>query len=167
MLESTLGADPVAETVTRRSEEKRLGEALSTVLNRGGTGPDARICARKRGRKCWRSSTATKKRGLIHQDVPVYTAGMMRAIADVYDKTRMSTPRLNEEFQVYGVPQQRLPRSESGLNEALKQPGIMCVGSGMMFEQTISTRLLDRLSATKRTGYFSWATLAKTHRETS
>ncbi|MDA0683156.1 MAG: MBL fold metallo-hydrolase [Bacteroidetes bacterium] len=153
VLESTLGADPVAETVTRRSEEKRLGEALSTVLNRGGT-VLMPVFALGRGQEMLALIDRYKKRGLIHQDVPVYTAGMMRAIADVYDKTRMSTPRLNEEFQVYGVPQQRLPRSESGLNEALKQPGIMCVGSGMMFEQTISNKIARQIVSNEKNGVF-------------
>ena len=86
-----------------------------------------------------------KRRGIIDEETPVYSAGLMRAISDVYDKTRFSTPRLNEEFEVYGVQQKRLPRSQSGLNAAMSEPGILVVGSGMMFERTISNKIGQEL----------------------
>jgi predicted metal-dependent RNase len=95
-----------------------------------------------------------KQRGLIPEDTPVYTAGLMRAISDVYDKTRFSTPRLNEDFQVYGVDQTRLPRSEAATLAALSEPSIHVVGSGMMFEGTISNKLAQRLVSSEKNGIF-------------
>ena len=65
----------------------------------------------------------------------------MRAVADLYDKTRYSTPRLNPDFQVFDVEQRRLPRSLSGKLAALSEPGIFVVSSGMMFERTLSNEL--------------------------
>ena len=153
LLESTLGADPVAETVTRRSEEKRLGESMARVLNRGGT-VLMPVFALGRGQEMLALVDRYKKRGIIPDDVPVFTAGMMRAISDLYDKTRLSTPRLNDEFQVYGVPQSRLPRSNSALNELLKKPAILAVGSGMMFERTISNKIAQQLIGNPKNGVF-------------
>jgi cleavage and polyadenylation specificity factor subunit 3 len=37
LLETTLGADEIAETTTRREQEKLLGEAIARVLARGGS----------------------------------------------------------------------------------------------------------------------------------
>lgn len=153
LLESTLGADPVAETVTRRSEEKRLGEEMAKVLKRGGT-VLMPVFALGRGQEMLALIDRYKKRGIIPDDIPVYTAGMMRAIADLYDKTRFNTPRLNEEFQVFGVPQSRLPRSRQALLEALKKPGILAVGSGMMFERTISNKIAQELVGNPQNAVF-------------
>lgn len=95
-----------------------------------------------------------KNRGLIDENIPVYTAGMMRAISDTYDKERLTTPRLNEEFLVYGVKQRRLPRTQGGLNEMLKKPCILAVGSGMMFERTISNKIAQALVENEKNGIF-------------
>ncbi len=153
LLESTLGADPEAENVSRRSEEKRLGESLARVLGRGGT-VLIPVFALGRGQEMIALIDRYKSRGIIHEDVPVYTAGLMRALSEVYDKTRFTTPRLNEEFEVYGVPQKRLPRSQSGLNDAMQQPGILLVGSGMMFERTISNKIAQALIGNEKNGVF-------------
>jgi len=153
LLESTLGADPLAETFTRRSEEKRLGEEMAKVLKRGGT-ILMPVFALGRGQEMIALIDRFKRRGIIHEDIPVYTAGMMRAIADLYDKTRFNTPRLNEDFQVFGVPQSRLPRSRQALMEALKKPGIFAVGSGMMFERTISNKIAQQLVENPKNAVF-------------
>lgn len=144
ILESTLGADPDAETTTRKTEEMRFGEALRMTLAKGGT-VLVPVFALGRGQEVIAMIDRFKRRGLIHEDVPVYSAGLMRAISDVYDKTRFITPRLNEDFEVYGVEQKRLPRGDSGLRAALNEPGILVVGSGMMFERTISNKIAQDL----------------------
>jgi Cft2 family RNA processing exonuclease len=95
-----------------------------------------------------------KRRGLIAEDTPVYTAGSMRGIAEIYDKTRNSTPRLDPDFEVYGVDQKRLPKSQSRLNEALSQPGIFVLTSGMLFERTPSFALAQRIVSDERHGIF-------------
>jgi len=153
LLESTLGADALSETFTRKGEEKRLGESIARVLNRGGT-VLMPVFALGRSQEMVALIDRFKSRGIIDEDVPVYTAGMMRAISDVYDKTRHTTPRLNDEFQVYGVPQSRLPRSQSGLNGVLNQQGIFLVGSGMMFERTISNKIAQQLIGNEKNGVF-------------
>jgi len=152
-LESTLGADHESEKTTRRTEENGLGKALESVLNRGGT-VLLPVFALGRGQELIALVDRYKKRGLIPEETPVYTAGLMRAISDVYDKTRYSTPRLNSDFEVYGVSQSRLPRSQTATLHALSEPSIHIVGSGMMFERTISNRLAQQLVESDRNGIF-------------
>lgn len=153
LLEATLGMDAEAEDYPRRGEEKKLGEALRTVLSRGGC---VLIPAFSLGRsqEVLALIDRYKKRKLIPSDTPVYTAGMMRAISDVYDKSRFISPRLDEEFMVYGVDQKRLPRGNSDLNKLLSEPGIFVVGSGMMFERTISNRIAQQLVSHEKNGIF-------------
>lgn len=153
LLETTLGADSESELFSRTGEEKRLGESMARVLERGGT-VLMPVFALGRGQEMIALIDRYKSRGIIDDDIPVYTVGMMRAISDVYDKTRFSTPRLNEEFQVYGLRQKRLPRSQSALNELLSSPCILAVGSGMMFERTISNRIAQALIENEKNGVF-------------
>ncbi|MGB3541678.1 MBL fold metallo-hydrolase [Rubrivirga sp.] len=153
LLESTLGADPDAEETSRKSEEKRLGAMLETVLGRGGCALIP-VFALGRSQDVLAMIGRYKKRGLIAEDTPVYTAGSMRGIAEIYDKTRNSTPRLDPDFEVYGVHQKRLPKSQSRLNEALSQPGIFVLTSGMLFERTPSFALAQRIVSNERHGIF-------------
>ena len=153
LLESTLGADPEAEQTSRKAEEKRLGEALAGVLGRGGVALIP-VFALGRSQDMLALIARYKRRGLIPDDTPVYTAGSMRGIAEVYDKTRESTPRLDPEFEVYGVDQERLPRTQKRLNEALSKPGIFVVSSGMLFERTPSFDLARRIVSDERHGIF-------------
>ncbi|HEX7070178.1 MAG TPA: MBL fold metallo-hydrolase [Rhodothermales bacterium] len=140
ILESTLGADPEAELTTRKTEEKRLAEALRRTIARGGA-VLMPVFALGRAQEILALIGSFKRRGILPDDLPVYTAGSMRAVADLYDKTRYSTPRLNPEFQVFEVEQKRLPRSLSGKLAAMSEPGIFLVSSGMMFERTLSNEL--------------------------
>ena len=144
ILESTLGADSDAENTTRRREEKRLGEALRETLAGGGCAL-LPVFALGRGQEMIALLDRYRRRGVIPDDVPIYTAGLMRAVGDVYDRTRFSTPRLDEDFQVFGVEQSRLPRGRQGLVQALAKPGIFVVGSGMMFERTLSNRVAQEM----------------------
>ena len=61
---------------------------------------------------------------------------------------------MDEDFRVFGVEQSRLPRSDDALRSALKKPGIFAVGSGMMFEQTISNKIARVLIEEERNGVF-------------
>ena len=153
LLESTLGADPEAERTTRKSEEKRLGQAIQTVLGRGGV-VLIPVFALGRSQDVLAMVDRYKRRGLVDEDVPVYTAGSMRGIAEVYDKTRESTPRLDADFEVYGVDQERYPRSQKKKAEALSKPGIFVLTSGMLFERTPSYDLAQQLVADERHGIF-------------
>ncbi|GAB5518139.1 MAG: MBL fold metallo-hydrolase [Rhodothermales bacterium] len=153
MLETTLGADSEAELTTRRSEEKRLGESIARVLDRGGT-VLIPVFALGRAQEVLALIGRYKDRGIISDRIPVYTAGSMRAIADVYDKSRYATPRLNNEFEVFGVSQRRLPRSNQRTREALREPSIHIVASGMMFERTISNRLAQVVVEDEKSAIF-------------
>jgi cleavage and polyadenylation specificity factor subunit 3 len=153
LLESTLAADPQAELFDRKGEEKRLGKSMAKVLKRGGVVLMPAF-ALGRAQEMLALVDRFKTRGIIHEDIPVYTAGMMRAISDAYDKMRFNTPRLNEDFQVFGVKQKRLPRTDGALNEILKKPCILIVGSGMMFERTISNKIAQNLIERENNGVF-------------
>jgi len=153
LLESTLGADPEAELFDRKGEEKRLGKSMAKVLKRGGA-VLMPVFALGRSQEMLALVDRFKNRGIIDEDIPVYTAGMMRAISDAYDKMRFNTPRLNEDFQVFGVKQRRLPRTDGALNELLKKPCILLVGSGMMFERTISNKIAQNLIENEKNGIF-------------
>ena len=153
IMESTLGADPDAELTTRRTEEKRFAEAVARVLARGGT-VLLPVFAMGRAQEVLALIDRYKKRGLIPEETPVYTAGSMRAVSDVYDKTRFTTPRLDPDFQVFAVEQRRLPRSDQAVAEALGQPSIHIVSSGMMFERTLSNRLAQQLVEDEKNGIF-------------
>ena len=153
LLESTLGADPEAEQTSRKGEEKRLGQEIANVLGRGGV-VLIPVFALGRSQDVLAMIDRFKRRGLVDPDVPVYTAGSMRGIAEVYDKTRESTPRLDSDFEVYGVDQERYPRSQKKKNEALAKPGIFVLTSGMLFERTPSYDLAQQLVTDERHGIF-------------
>lgn len=144
ILESTLGGDPEAEQYSRKTEERRFGEALAETLERGGTAL-VPVFALGRSQEVLAMIDRFKRRGIIDDETPVYSAGMMRAISDVYDKTRFTTPRMDQDFEVFGVNQKRLPRGQNGLRRALEEPGILVVSSGMMFERTISNKLAQEM----------------------
>ena len=151
LLESTLGADPDAEQTTRKLEEERFLSALKRILERGGT-VLIPVFALGRAQEILAVINRFKLQGLIPDEIPIYTAGSMRAVADLYDKTRYTTPRLDPEFQVFGVSQKRLPRSQRATTEALSQPSIHIMSSGMMFERTISNRLAQQLVEDEKNG---------------
>ncbi|NBC18955.1 MAG: MBL fold metallo-hydrolase [Bacteroidetes bacterium] len=151
ILESTLGADPEAEQTTRKQEERKFREALQRILGRGGTAL-VPVFALGRAQEMLAVIDRFKERGQIPEDVPVYTAGSLRAIADLYDKSRHFTPRRDPDFQVFGVDQKRLPRSNSGKRGALDGPSIHVVSSGMMFERTLSNWIAQQIVDDKDSG---------------
>ncbi|WP_412070003.1 INTS11 family MBL fold metallo-hydrolase [Rubrivirga sp. IMCC43871] len=153
LLESTLGADPDAETTSRKAEEKRLGQAMADVLEGGGV-VLLPVFALGRSQDMLALIDRFKRRGLLPEDTPVYTAGSMRGVAEVYDKTRESTPRMDPDFEVYGVDQERYPRTQKRKNEALAKPGIFVLTSGMLFERTPSFDLARQIVSDSRHGIF-------------
>ena len=144
ILESTLGADPEAELTTRRSEERKFQQALQRVIERGGT-VLVPVFALGRAQEILALIDRFKQRGHLPADVPVFTAGGMRAVADIYDTTRYNTPRLNPDFQVFDVAQRRMPRSHTAKRNALEGPSIHVASSGMMFEGTLSNWVAQQL----------------------
>ena len=144
ILESTLGNDEEAAQTSRGEEMKKFTEALQRTLNRGGTALIP-VFVMGRAQETLAVLDRLKRQNKIDEDVPIYTAGSMRAIADLYDQTRTSTPRVDSNFRVFGVDQKRLPRSTSRKEEALQGPSIHVLSSGMMFEPTLSNRIGRRI----------------------
>lgn len=144
IMESTLGGDAEAELTTRRTEEKKFADTLNRVIERKGT-VLIPVFALGRAQEILALIDRFKQKGRIPSEVPIYTSGSLRAVADVYDKTRLNTRRLDPEFQIFGVEQRRLPRSDGAIQNALSGPSIHVVGSGMMFERTTSNQLAQEL----------------------
>ncbi len=153
ILESTLAADPEAEYSLRKDVERSLAESIERVLARGGT-VLIPVFALGRAQEVVALIDVFKQRGYIPQDTPVYTSGSMRVISDIYDRTRYTSPRINKEFEVFGVEQRRLPRNLAREREALAEPSIHIAASGMMFERTLSNAIARRLISHERHAVF-------------
>ncbi len=153
LLESTMGADEEAERTTRREQEKLFGEALARTLARGGT-VLVPVFALGRAQEILALIDRYKRRGVVPAETPVYTNGQMRAVADLYDRTRLASPRLDPEFEVFGVDQQRFPRNDERARAALGEPSIHVASSGMLFERTLSNTLARQLVEDERHGIF-------------
>ncbi len=153
ILESTAGADPEAERTTRKLEEERFGEAVRRVLDRGGS-VLVPAFALGRAQEVLAVIDRLKREKVLPASVPVYTAGTMRAIADLYDRTRLTTPRIDPSFEVFRVEQRRFPRKLRGVLEALKEPAIYVLSSGMMFERSLSNQMAQLMVEDERHGIF-------------
>ncbi len=149
ILETTLGADEEAEQTSRPEEVERFRATLSQVIERGGTALIP-VFVMGRAQEMLAMLQRLKDEGTIPRDVPIYTAGSMRAIAGLYDDTRETTPRLDEDFKVFDVEQERVPYGSDEKTEILEGPGIMVVSSGMMFEPTLSNVLARRIVENER-----------------
>jgi Cft2 family RNA processing exonuclease len=144
ILESTLANDEEAEKTHREEETARFRETVKEVMERGGTAL-VPVFVMGRAQETLALVDEMKDDGVIDADIPVYTAGSMRAVADLYDKTRRTTPRVDRKFKVFDVDQKRMPRSEDAKDEALDGPSIVIASSGMMFEPTLSNRIGRRV----------------------
>jgi Cft2 family RNA processing exonuclease len=148
ILESTLGADEGAELTSRPEERARFRDTLARVLARGGTALIP-VFVMGRAQEMLVMLGELKREGAIPPSVPIYTAGSMLSIADLYDQTRRTTPRLDPEAKVFGVEQEKVPYESDAKREILEGPGIMVVSSGMMFEPTLSNILARRIVENK------------------
>ena len=144
ILESTQGAEPEAAATSRPEERDRFRKTLSQVLARGGTALIP-VFVMGRAQEILVLLGQLKREGAIPADVPIYTAGSMRAIAGVYDDTRNTTPRVDASDEVYAVDQEQVPYESEAKREILEGPGIMVVSSGMMIEPTLSNVLARRM----------------------
>ena len=149
VLETTLGADEEAEETSRPEELARFRETLSRVIERDGTALIP-VFVMGRAQEMLAMLGRLKDEGDIPADTPIYTAGSMRAIADLYDETRDTTPRLDPDFRVFDVAQERVPYDSEAKKGMLEGPGIMVVSSGMMFEPTLSNILARRIVENER-----------------
>ncbi len=144
IMESTLGADPFAETVTRPQEEDRFAKKLVSVLDQGGS-VLLPVFMLGRAQEILALLGRFKREGLIDPEIPIYTAGGLREVSRIYDDYRYSTPRIDPDFEVYSVNQVRFPRTRKARSRALNQPGIHVLTSGMMIERTLSHEIAMEL----------------------
>ena len=149
MLETTLGADEEAEQTSRPEEVEKFRTTLRRVIERGGTALIP-VFVMGRAQEMLAMLGRLKREGDIPVDTPIYTAGSMLGVADLYDKTRETTPRLDPDFRVFDVEQERVPYSAEAKKDVLDGPGIMVVSSGMMFEPTLSNILARRIVENER-----------------
>lgn len=151
IMESTLGADPSAELTTRKKEEERFLDGIQATLKRGGCVLIPAF-ALGRSQEMLAILHRFKKQKKLPEDLPIYTAGSQRAISDIYDRTRFISPRLDEKFEVYGVEQKRFPKSKARIDHLLQsgEPSIFILGSGMLFERTLSNRLAQKMIEDER-----------------
>ena len=61
-----------------------------------------------------------KNRGLLPDDTPVYTVGQHAGHLRHLRRHATLTPRLDPDFEVYGVEQQRIPRTDAKTLEATR-----------------------------------------------
>jgi len=144
ILETTHGAESAPEETSRPEERERFRKTLARVLARGGTALIP-VFVMGRAQEILVLLGQLKREGAIPRSVPIYTAGSMRAIAEVYDETRDTTPRVDPSEEVFAVEQERVPYEAEAKREILDGPGIMVVSSGMMLEPTLSNVLARRI----------------------
>ncbi|MCY4224392.1 MAG: MBL fold metallo-hydrolase [Bacteroidetes bacterium] len=140
IMESTLGADPVAETVTRPEEEIRFAHQLKAVLDRGGS-VLIPVFMLGRAQEILALLGRFKDERILDPKTPIYTAGGLREVSRIYDAFRNSTPRIDPDFEVYSVDQIRFPRTRKARQKAFSRPGIHVLASGMMIERTLSHQI--------------------------
>lgn len=142
--ECTLGADPVAETVTRKSEEQRFMRRLQGVLDRGGT-VLIPVFMLGRAQEILAMLGRFRLSGRLDPDIPIFTAGGLRNVSRIYDATRYETPRVDAEFEVSHVEQRFFPRGRKARRRSLNEPGIHVLSSGMMIENTLSNWVANQI----------------------
>ncbi len=153
IMESTLGADPVAETKTRADEEIRFAERLKAVLDRGGS-VLIPVFMLGRAQEILALLGRFKAQRFIDPMIPIYSAGGLREVSKIYDDYRGSSPRIDPDFEVYSVDQKRFPRTHKARRRVLNQPGIHVLASGMMIENTLSHAIAMELLEHERHAIF-------------
>ncbi len=153
VMESTLGADEEAERVVRSQEIDRFRGDLVRVLGRDGT-VLIPVFALGRAQEILALLDSFRQSGHLAWDIPIYTAGGLRAVAGIYDSTAGTTPRLNKGFKVFGVDQRRFPYGDRAKRRVLGKPGIHVVTSGMVFANTLSNWIAQQLVEHERHAIF-------------
>jgi len=140
--ECTLGADPSAENRTRRQEKERFAEAVTDVINRGGS---VLIPAFSLGRtqEMLAMTHAMREKGAI-PDVDIYTAGFGEVLSQVYDRTARHSRRMDEDLRIRELDIRPLPRDVTR-GPHLKRPSIIITSSGMMAEHTMTFRMAEKM----------------------
>ena len=144
LLETTLGTDPDAERVTWDEEERHFAETLKRAIEREGVAL-VPVFALGRAQEMLALINRFKSEGILPEETPVYSAGQLRGISGIYDQTRLMSPRCDPRFELAEVEQLRIPRTQTRFDDALREPGVFVVSSGMLFERTLSNRVAQQI----------------------
>ncbi len=141
--ECTNGKADAYLSQTREKELERLEASLTKTLEGGGS---VLIPVFALGKM--QEALAMLWDGMRGNRIPtvdIYTGGMGRRIADIYDNFAYSDSRLNHEEVLKEIPQFEVPRREELFSgKYFKTPSIVLASSGMMQTGTSSYFLAQR-----------------------
>ncbi|MEI8134600.1 MAG: MBL fold metallo-hydrolase [bacterium] len=141
--ECTNGKADAYLSQTREKELERLEASLTKTLEGGGS---VLIPVFALGKM--QEALAMIWDGMRNKRIPevdIYTGGMGRRIADIYDKFAFSDSRQRPEEILKDIPQKDLPRREELFSgKYFKTPSIVLAASGMMQTGTSSYMLAQR-----------------------
>lgn len=140
IMETTYGLTESEKLGTWESESKRFAKAVNKILNKDGS-VLIPVFALGKTQEILSVIHEQMKKGLI-TETNIYTGGVGREIAKVYDRNRYITRRRNTDFELKDIPQLNLFDIED-YNEFKKNPGIVLASSGMMLPGTASYKLLN------------------------
>ncbi|HET6513208.1 MAG TPA: MBL fold metallo-hydrolase, partial [Candidatus Kapabacteria bacterium] len=141
--ESTNGLTDAYITHDREIELKRLLLTLTQTLEGGGSVMIPVFALGKMQEvisMLWDAMRAGKL-----PTVDIYTGGMGRRIAEIYDNFKTSNSRTSWEGNILDIPQKELPRRDGLFSgKYFRDPSIVLASSGMMQEGTASYFLAQR-----------------------
>lgn len=143
IIESTYGANELADEIGYDEEVARFGQAISEVLGKGGTVLVPSF-ALGRVQELLNIIARLQREGTV-PEVPVYTSGLGRAIYEVYNRF---TEYLKPDAQL--VPLSSFKRVGDVWNynvtrELIKNPAIIVATSGMMLPNTPSAMIAQEI----------------------
>jgi len=149
IIESTMGASGEERTRPYQEEALRLAEALTAVVEAGGTAL-VPCFALGRMQELLNVLARMQEEGRL-PDVPIYASGLGRAVYEIYDRFSDylqpdAVLRPLRQFQSIGNVWEK-----SVVRELISKPGIIVATSGMMLENTPSAMIAQEM--VKHTGH--------------
>ena len=137
IMETTRGATPTPEGVTRSGERQRLGTAIQETLAAGGSALIP-VFAIGKTQELLTTLDEMKANGTIPEKTPIFIGGLGTKMTTFYDSLASRTRRLRPGFQILKDMDLRMNKKRSR-KPIVYQPGaIYCLSSGMMSENTTS-----------------------------
>jgi Cft2 family RNA processing exonuclease len=147
LMESTHGADIESDLARDRKSFHRaiaeLGAFISSVAERGGS-VLIPVFALGRTQEILGILQSLMRRALI-PTLPIFISGLAHGICRIYDATRLTSDRLHSGLRLEDIGYRLLDPDKWDDPTLLKQPCILAVSSGMMFEGTTSHSLACRI----------------------
>lgn len=140
IMESTNGA--VDTPYNREQEALRLAAFINEISNQNGSVLIPTFALGKT------QEVLTLLHQLMHKGriptLPLYTGGMSKVIAGVYDRYCYTVPRVNPGFEIADIPQIPLQYDELLKGPYLSSPGIVVASSGMLNAGTTAYNLAQK-----------------------